>query len=253
MNFAFLATKIYNRKKYERSSSVNIPNWDQYCNDRNFAKAFENQVLYAMCRDNTAHDSAYINSGKITAIGRIYAAAPERGAGKSQGGQEAFPLALGRSFASSTIDDALMKIPFENKFSREKIPEINKIHGDLVKNIEECTKSWSASSNDRAWEPRSHVSFVSKYLHFHRPNFFPIMDSFAKAGLSCFWQKNSRRRNSFATYEKFCYAICDYVEGRNDFWTLRDIDSELVRRGRDHKKHAESCTSCGYQKNKKAK
>jgi hypothetical protein len=232
---------------------MNIPNWEQYCSDRNVAKAFENQVLYAMCRDNPNHACAYINSGKITAIGRIYAAAPERGAGKSASAIEAFPQALGRRFASSKIDEVLAKIPFKKGFSKQEISEISKIHGYLVNEIFECTKDWSASSLDENWKPRNQASFASKYLHFHRPNFFPIMDLFAKTGLKCFEKKHSLEKASLDSYAKFCDALCKYVEVRNECWTLRDIDSELVLLGRNHKKCEDSCVTCGYQKKKRAK
>lgn len=59
-----------------------VPNAQDYAKYRNVAGTFENQMLYRMCADFPAHDDPYVVAGKITAIGRVYAASPTRGAGK---------------------------------------------------------------------------------------------------------------------------------------------------------------------------
>lgn len=64
------------------SSTLQLtPNWADYCTKDIIAGSFENRILYAMCRDHPSHDKADIIAGKIIAIGRIYAASPQRGAG----------------------------------------------------------------------------------------------------------------------------------------------------------------------------
>lgn len=218
------------------------PTWEAYTGHAETAGPFENQVLYAMCRDNPAHSDAYVTAGKITAIGRIYAAAPERGAGP---GREPGSLsqAIAVRLANSPIDDRLNAIAFADRFSEASIAQIVEAHRLLVQEVAHATRGWSISSDDGAWSPRNQASFASKYLHFHRPNAFPIMDSYAKAGLAC-----AGLRGPFGTYQQFCAGIARHVEGQDLSWTPRSIDTHLVIRGRAHLDRTGSlCRQCGVE------
>lgn len=224
---------------------------DCYCTDRNSANSFENQVLYKMCRDNNDHESAYVTSGKVLAIGRIYAASPERGAGKI--GPDGIPLsqAIGEKLRVLELDCLLRKIGFSRRIADDGLLDtIVKTHEFLVDAIKTATIDWPAEGRSESWKARNHVSFASKYLHFHRPNAFPIMDSFAKAGLNCVGQKGS-----FNTYNNFCSAFVLHACKQDTNWTPRSIDTELVRRGRIHKdtKPGDTCKCCVYQKKCRAK
>lgn len=204
------------------------PNWEAYSCNSSIAGPFENKILYAMCQANPAHSDPYVTAGKITAIGRIYAAAPERGAGR---GREAGSLAdvIARHLAASPLDAQLEAIPFAERFSDSIQNQVVETHKLLVQAIVKATLEWTTATYDPNWSPRSQASFSSKYLHFHRPNAFPIMDSYAKAGLACAGVKGQLN-----TYERFCDGIARHVDGEDSGWTLRSMDSALVDRGRKH-------------------
>ncbi|MFV2035546.1 MAG: hypothetical protein ACC631_10660 [Halocynthiibacter sp.] len=224
---------------------------DSYCNDKNAAIFFENQVLYKMCRDNNDHKSAYVTSGKVLAIGRIYAASPERGAGRIRPGGIPLLQAIGEKLSGSSLDGLLGDIDPSNWITDHGLLDaIVETHEFLVDAIKAATTAWPAEGRKEGWKPRNQGSFASKYLHFHRPNAFPIMDSFAKAGLKCVGQNGA-----FNTYEKFCKAFVLHACTQDKNWTPRSIDTELVRRGRIHKdtKPGETCTCCDYKKKGKIK
>lgn len=184
------------------------PGWEAYTGDAETAGLFENQILYTMCRDNPAHGDPYVTAGKITAIGRIYAAAPERGAGS---GREPGSLshAIAVRLTNSSLDERLNAIAFADRFSEANIAQIVEAQRLLMEEVAHATRRWSISGDDGACSPRNQASFASKYLHFHRPNAFPIMDSYAKAGLAC-----AGLKGPFGTYEQFCAGIARHVEGR---------------------------------------
>ena len=220
--------------------AVPTPDWEAYTRDPKSAGPFENQILYAMCRDNPAHSDPYVTAGKITAIGRIYAAAPERGAGSGrEPGSLAHAIAL--RLANSPLDERLDAIAFADRFSEANQAQIVETQRLLVDEVAGATRGWSISGDDSAWSPRNQASFASKYLHFHRPNAFPIMDSYAKAGLAC-----AGLKGPFGAYELFCAGIACYVEGEDLGWTPRSIDTALVIRGRAHLDRTNSlCRECG--------
>lgn len=216
------------------------PDCEAYTKDRKAAGPFENQILYSMCRANPSHNDPYVAAGKITAIGRIYAAAPERGAGL---GREPGSLAnfIAMRLANSTLDAMLEAITFADRFSESNRARVVEVHQFLVDEIAHATRDWSIAANDEDWSPRNQASFSSKYLHFHRPNTFPIMDSFAKAGLLC-----AGLVGPFDTYEQFCAGFARHAERQNPEWTPRSIDIDLVLRGRKHLDRAgPSCRECG--------
>jgi hypothetical protein len=216
------------------------PDWQAYTGDPETAGPFENQILYAMCRDNPAHGDPYVTAGKITAIGRIYAAAPERGAGS---GREASPLAhaIGVRLLNSPLDERLEAIAFAERFSEANRAQVVQAHQLLVDEVALATRAWSTAFDDEDRSPRNHASFASKYLHFHRPNAFPIMDSYAKAGLLC-----TGLNGPFDNYERFCAGFAKHIEDQVLGWTPRSIDTRLVIRGRAHlDRTGPSCRVCG--------
>jgi hypothetical protein len=216
------------------------PGWEAYTGDAKTAGHFENKILYAMCRDYPDHEDPYVTAGKITAIGRIYAAAPERGAGTGRG-KGSLSQAIAVRLAKSELDKRLDAIAFSDRFSETNRSQIVEAQQLLVDEIARATRGWSISGNDSSWSPRNQLSFASKYLHFHRPNAFPIMDSYAKAGLACVGLKGP-----FSTYERFCAGIARHVEEQDLGWTLRSIDAGLIDRGRAHLDRTDSqCSRCG--------
>lgn len=221
-------------------AAASTPGWEAYTGDADTAGPFENQILYAMCRDNPAHGDPYVTAGKITAIGRIYAAAPERGAGSGRK-PGSLSHAIAARLSNSPLDERLDAITFNERFSKANQAQIVEMHRLLVVEVAHATRGWSIMGDDSAWSPRNQASFASKYLHFHRPNAFPIMDSYAKAGLAC-----AGLKGPFGTYEQFCAGIARHVEGQDLGWTPRSIDTDLVTRGRAHLDQTDSlCRKCG--------
>lgn len=218
------------------------PSLERYCNEAEIAGPFENRILYAICKDFPRHDDDYVTAGKVTAIGRIYAAAPERGAGI--GGSPA-PLAqaIAKRLAKSDLDRRIDGIRFAERFSLQLVDRVIETHQLLVDEIAAATREWSVAGADVDWFPRKQASFASKYLHFHRPNAFPIMDKFAKAGLAC-----AGNGGALDTYERFCIRIQQYLVDQKPNWTPRSIDMALVGRGRAHSDRIPSrCSQCNTE------
>jgi len=216
--------------------------WERYCNDAKVAGPFENRILYAMCRDYPRHNDTYVTAGKVTAIGRVYAAAPERGAGRAN---SPGPLAktIAKRLAVSALDQAVDGISFADRFSRQLVDKVIETHQLLVDEVAAATREWSEKGADADWSPRNQASFASKYLHFHRPNAFPIMDRFAKAGLAC-----AGISGALDTYERFCEGILQYLDVQEPSSTPRSIDMVLVAHGRIHSDRTQRrCRQCNIE------
>jgi hypothetical protein len=216
--------------------------WARYCSDAKVAGPFENCILYAMCRDYPRHEDTYVTAGKVTAIGRVYAAAPERGAGRGiSPGSLAETIA--KRLAVSALDQTVDSIGFADRFSQQLVGKVVEAHQLLVGEVAAATREWSEKGADAAWFPRNQASFASKYLHFHRPNAFPIMDRFAKAGLAC-----AGIHGALDAYERFCEGILQYLVDQEPGWTPRRIDMLLVAQGRIHSDRTQSrCRQCNTE------
>lgn len=221
----------------------------EYCCDRGVAGSFENQILYSMCCDSPGHQTSYVTSGKVLAIGRIYAASPERGAGQANPEDTAFTKALAEELAGSRLDCMIEEIdPLSRISDADTLKQVISTHTYLVTVIADTTAAWPPFVRQGKRKPRKHVSFASKYLHFHRPNAFPILDSFAKAGLKCCGSKGN-----IDEYDRFCQAFLSVALEQSEIWTPRSMDTELVRRGRvhAHTKAEQTCTECGRKSRKR--
>jgi hypothetical protein len=230
------------------TTEVRLPSWDDYAGDAAVAGPFENQILYRMCRDHPAHDDPYVTAGKIMAIGRIYAASPERGAGTAQRPGESLPEAIGMALSRTDLDARLGELRFEARLSRELIAPLSALHCELVSWIIDATKLWSLKSvQDSGWPAAQHGSFASKYLHFHRPNAFPISDQYARAGLQCLNGVGT------TTYARLCAGVLNVAAQSPANWTPRSIDTGLVAAGRVHSARRRGpCPQCGQQKRQRA-
>jgi hypothetical protein len=155
--------------------------------------------------------------GKLIAVGRIYAASPERGAGPAEEREE-FWVSLATKLKVENLDARLDVFDHTTRFDLKILKNVVACHHDFVEWIYSATKGLNPKVN-----PRRHSSFASKYLHFHRPNMFPIMDSFATAGLF--------HKAGPVSYERFCneFEKAELCAGEK---TLREIDSELMTAGR---------------------
>lgn len=206
-----------------------------YVNDRAIAgDHFENQILYRMCFDFPKHDDPYVTEGKMVCIGRTYAASPDRGAGKPSEEQTSLIATIAVELSKTNIDNRLDGLRFETRFSRDIVEEVIDIHLMLNTLIKRCIEN----SNDDVSKSVNRESFCSKYLHFHRPNAFPILDKYANDGIrSCFprVRVGGQRGNppSNPGYARFCQLVLKFVdEGRaGQDWTPRSIDKILLAKG----------------------
>ncbi len=207
------------------------PTLNDYCNNRAIAGTYENQLLYRMCAADIDHADTYISSGKIIAIGRIYAASPERGAGKAPAEGSAVHQAIAEQLKSKELDRKIKSIDFEKKICNPDIlTQVVEAHTFLVDEIVKAIEKWRVDNKYHTKPaPRRHTSFASKYLHFHRPNAFPIMDSLAKTGLRCAGQSKT-----FRDYKHFCEVFLIHANQRGRDWAPRSVDTCLVKRGRIH-------------------
>jgi hypothetical protein len=221
-----------------------IPSIDDYARDINAAISFENVILYRMCRDQPKHDDAKVVSGKMILIGRTYAASPERAikAKDSRRDQNTFEV-LAKALCKSDLDRWLDDIPLHDRFNEAMLERVIEVHDALVGKIDQSLRTITTKS------PKIQRSFCSKYLHFHRPNAFPIMDSLALKGLKLSLPKSARPKSekrhelTDRDYATFCERWLRFVQKNPSIagspWTPRTIDHYLVGKGRaaDREKH----------------
>jgi hypothetical protein len=202
------------------------PSYDEYCNCKVLADKFENQVLYKMCRKSPRHECAYVNAGKLISIGRIYAASPQRGAGKAKQEKPEFFEALGEALKECELDDMLKVIPFDARISNDEVSLklVLDTHEYFECTLRSAIKKWRIVSESK---PRRQILFASKYLHFHRPNAFPIVDSIVKLGL-----RKEGVKGAFLSYKEFCTKFVGYAEKHGQDWTPRGVDTVLLSKGR---------------------
>lgn len=212
-----------------RNTIAHPPSQDKYCKDNDIAGSFVNHILYRMCWEFPDHDDARVTADKMIAIGRIYAASPERGAAKNQKATVNVVRAIAESLVNSGLDGKIREIGFLERISPELFEKVTSVHELLEKEIYTATDEWAKIGQGGAPKIRHLESFVSKYLHFHRPNAFPIMDRFAKHGL-----RSAGEKGAFGGYKSFCSAFLRYAEKQSSDWTPRSLDSRLLEMGRNY-------------------
>lgn len=134
-----------------------------------------NSMLYQAVADNPSNTDKPQIIGKLMLIGRTYSASLERRKKQGNGSDERHALeviiAAADAIAASNCPKLLDSIAVNDKLTAKRLPEAVAIHRELCKAL--------AIANNR-----ENSSLASKYLHFHRPEFFPIVDSFVRKGWS---------------------------------------------------------------------
>lgn len=129
-----------------------------------------NSILYEMCQNNPSNQEQDSVLAKTLIIGRVYAAALERGVGekKTKGGEfyikTVFPQ-IASFFSKPSVVSKLGHLSNRANFSTAI-----ELHGMFVMSLRRLRNS-------------NKISFASKYLHFHYPNDFYIFDSRAKKAI----------------------------------------------------------------------
>ena len=121
-----------------------------------------NDVLYEMCKKYPSHKNESEVVAKIFLIGRSYAASIERS--KNDHIYEKKIPALVYKHGKD-IDTALLQC------NKENLQQLFSTYDLILRSFHEVSGKWNRS-------------LASKYLHFHQPENFYIMDSRAKKGLS---------------------------------------------------------------------
>jgi hypothetical protein len=130
-----------------------------------------NDALYGLCRKYPGHDNRGHIASKVWLIGRSYAASVERHKASDQGGEDFVGETLARRLQWKTLDNLLAPLPADRGAFAHHAEAAVEIHKALMDRMEPVLS-------------RRVPSFTSKYLHFHCPNVFPIIDSRAVKAIS---------------------------------------------------------------------
>lgn len=241
------------------------------CSERSFhsRKGCDDEV----CAQNVVAD-------KLLVIGRVYAASPQRGAGDPKN-EEQFYFFKGlakklmndfdEQVKNSVMNESRLDIylsrlnemnfinnQIECKDNIHTLHEVLKVHNYLNGLIcdyiseRDLRKSEGSGVDKKKVDienvPRNQGSFCSKYLHFHMPDYFPIMDSYVKRALNVYIKENEKAKKQYKLlknkvisggnennykfdngYFDFCCKIISYwnCEGGRAT-TLRMVDKTLM-------------------------
>lgn len=188
-----------------------------------------NEWLYKLCKTYPAHTDAAQVVAKIWLIGRAYSAAAERGvAGKGQA--DKYIIELSQRFVDQKADRHLKRLPKPTADFRKHLEQVIDVHHSVE----------SIFSND---DELGRVSLTSKYLHFHRPDLFPIYDSRASAAIaqvspdSRFTGYEVPSEHATSLYGKFsvrtAWLLDQVAEVLGHTPTLRQLDNLLLQVHRD--------------------
>ena len=132
-----------------------------------------NQMLYEAVRSKPSNTDKAEIIGKLVLIGRTYSAAVERRKTKKAGPDKRQALDVvmeaACAIAISEVEAMLSAVDVDDVLTVERIPEAVKLHLELCHSLKKANQ-------------RNNSSLASKYLHFHRPKFFPMVDSYVREG-----------------------------------------------------------------------
>lgn len=181
-----------------------------------------NRVLYQLCAKHPRHLDEPEIVAKVWLIGRSYAASIERY--KKPDDRHFFTQILAPHIKKSKLDvwlDALPRRPAPF-LQHQRMAVLT--HGRLVRSLSDVL-----SKNAR--------SFASKYLHFHRPDLFPIYDSRAASAIKKLtpdprFVDVERPKGCDQNYAKFTARIACIVEDvrvrHRRTLSLRQVDRLLL-------------------------
>lgn len=193
-----------------------------------------NHVLYRMCSERPLHNDVEIVAAKTQLIGRAYAVAPSRGAGKRDQGQSRadFYRDLAQHIVArgEGLDQQIAEANSLDRISQQTLPRIAEIQNELSTIIATFARDWGVRSSGRSVHARS--SFASKYLHFHARSAFFILDSviidrLKRCGFVRYRPKYPEGCRK-TDYARLCLMLLEYARrDHTDAWTPRSIDGAL--------------------------
>ncbi|WP_187673192.1 hypothetical protein [Zestomonas carbonaria] len=188
-----------------------------------------NKALYAFVKDNPSHSDRAQVASKALIIGRSLAVSVERRGVESHEYKNStadFYERLASSICESDVEIEAGLLPVGERLTPYSSGAVVKVHSWLCDSISIVTGGDSSS-------------FASKYLHFHYPTLFPIMDSRARTALSWVADEESLvfAPTVVGTSKDYRLYVSFYLEVRGIFeeelgreLSLRQVDNILLNR-----------------------
>lgn len=165
-----------------------------------------NSILYDAVAAHPSNIDRPQIIGKLMLIGRTYSASVERrktrGHVKDERQALEVVIAAAEAIAVSRCSKLLDTIGVNDRLTHDRLPEAVAIHLELCEAL-------TVANN------RENSSLASKYLHFHRPEFFPIVDSYVREGWSWVMDELDQSYKGWRVFGK--------VERYKD-WSARVLD-----------------------------
>jgi hypothetical protein len=191
-----------------------------------------NDWLYKLCERYPTHTDVGEVTAKIWLIGRAYSAAAERGiSGKGKG--DTYIKKLAQRFVNKNADRYLASLPKKPGKLCENLDDVINVHHHI-------------ESVFSIKDELGRVSLTSKYLHFHRPDLFPIYDSRASKAItkvtpdSRFVGYKVSSVQADSLYGKFCvrcaWLLDEMTHQTKKQPSLRQLDTMLLQIHRDASK-----------------
>ncbi|SEP82439.1 hypothetical protein SAMN05428969_1071 [Devosia sp. YR412] len=204
------------------------------------AGGLANTTLYRMAAENPGHADARLVADKLLVIGRVYSAAVTRGAGQRDHLNEQLPRKLYDHLAerlvrvNSTLDGQLAQLNKIDRIDVDNLAAVVECHRFLNGELVQSIKDWQGPNRSREVQARD--SFVSKYLHFHAPMAFFILDSLARNALRVDGRSRPVEWPTYfgpelrTPYAAHCLRLLAYIElnYRDQWWTPRMVDGHLL-------------------------
>jgi len=216
------------------------PDWTR---DAPAAGGMGNTVLYKMVQDFPNHSCPDIVRDKMLIIGRVYSAAVTRGAGLKGSEVEDNEGGLYGHLADRIVakgGELDKRIDSCRNYGRVNLANVHSVieaHAFLNGIIVEGIKAWRGQESTSERNVWARASFVSKYLHFHVPMAFFILDSIVSATLKNLrpprtrtqWPATSRKEHRTA-YGTHCVRMLDCADRHysGTDWTPRMLDGHLM-------------------------
>jgi hypothetical protein len=190
--------------------------------------AVSDGILYDLCKKYPDHRSAKAVTAKMLLIGRTYAASAERGrsagAAAKSSNDDFYIRDLPESLRTSKLDGILASLLHVSRIAEQNSSEVVRAHTELMKVLYTLTGVKKRS-------------LASKYLHFHRPDLFFILDSRAQNAIrrvSSNLQRNSRLLDvpgdsQYVLFVRSALLLRERLEGEFDVkLTPRHLDRILL-------------------------
>jgi hypothetical protein len=206
---------------------INLPTKRQINDSRKPTPyTFGNQILYDLCKQNLYHKKTDKILAKVLIIGRTYAVALDRNKREKGQGEDFYLDKVVPAFKKSKIDINIASIKKYKKITLPMIPELLRVHKSLTKELNELTKH-----NKR--------SFSSKYLHFHLPHLFYVLDSRAVKAMRNFVSRlpselkelipKTDVDNHYATFFYKCFHLNEQINKKYTRLSPRELDNFLLK------------------------